>query len=62
MSHLVPPSLGGTDALTNIIPSCLPCRERKGRLSLDAFRAREAQRTFPYFGTLRFWGEQQTDT
>ncbi len=61
VGHLLLLSLGGSDTLENLIPSCRPCIERRRYDPLETFRSREAARTFPFHGTVRFWGEQQND-
>lgn len=40
--HAIPLSRGGPDKLSNLVPSCRPCDERKGPLTADEFRAFEA--------------------
>lgn len=37
MEHLVPNSYGGTKSLQNLVCSCRPCNELKGKLSLKEF-------------------------
>ncbi|SRR6266540_3966941 len=59
ISHILLRMHGGNNSLDNCIPSCRLCSERRHHLRLEDFRNREAQHTFPFFGTLRFWGERQ---
>lgn len=48
--HLTPKSAGGRTHEHNLVISCRPCNERKGALSLEAYRSQHN------FGAL-FWGE-----
>lgn len=38
--HCTPLSRGGSNDISNIVPSCLPCNQRKGVLTADEFIAR----------------------
>lgn len=51
IDHVVPSSAGGTDDLTNLVPACCTCNGRKGVLSVEEFRAKEARRGLPLFTT-----------
>ena len=50
--HIKPKSAGGKTNLTNLLPACLPCNERKRSLSLRTCRKR--------FGN--FWGDLRGPT
>lgn len=39
VEHSVPKSKGGTDDLTNLVPSCQPCNNRKRDKDIEEFRA-----------------------
>jgi HNH endonuclease len=51
VDHLLAKRDGGTNALTNLVPSCAQCNRLKGRRSLEAFRQRGGylQEGIPYF-------------
>lgn len=49
LDHQTPWEEGGTHQLSNLVPACRTCNSRKGKLSLEAFRAREARRGLPHF-------------
>lgn len=38
--HRIPLVRGGPNCISNILPACPPCNQRKGRLTEDEFRAR----------------------
>jgi len=49
IDHVIPLSAGGRNDLANLVPACRLCNGRKGTLSVEAFRAKEAQRSLPLF-------------
>ena len=41
IDHVMPSSLGGSDELTNLVPSCHECNNVRGRFSDPSFRSRK---------------------
>lgn len=45
IDHIHPKSLGGSDDLDNLVPSCTPCNRKKGARPLPFFKRWKAKRT-----------------
>lgn len=45
--HVVPLSKGGSNSITNVVPSCGPCNASKNDLTLEAWRDRRARLGLP---------------
>lgn len=58
IDHVVPVSKGGTDDLTNLVPSCFQCNITKGTQTLEEFRKEESEKAISRcsWGLERFVG------